>query len=65
MLSNVVTFRVITRSQLSVGIARDDRSMFFVTVIFDAFVHFLDVNVRVPRVGGSKHWRIQSFVDGI
>ena len=48
MLSNVVTFRVITNSKLSVEIARDDRGMFFVAVILDAFVPFLDVSVRIP-----------------
>ena len=39
VLSNEVTFRVYTRSKLSVEIARDDRSMFF-TVIPDAFSTF-------------------------
>ena len=49
MLSNV--FRVNSRSKLSVEIARDDRGMFFLTVILDAFVLLVDVNVRVSCVG--------------
>ena len=48
MLSNVVTFRVNTRPKLSVEIARDDRSMFRVAGVLDAFLHFLDVTVCVP-----------------
>ena len=62
MLSNVVTLRVNTKSKLGVGIARDDRSMFFVTVILDAFVHFIDVNVCAPSVW-KVHWLTRSFVD--
>ena len=52
MLSNVVTLTINTKSMLSVEIARDDRSVFSVTVILYEFVHFLDVNVRVPFVDG-------------
>ena len=46
MLSNVVTFRVYSRSKLSVGVARDDPS---VSRCF--FVHLLNVHVLVSRVG--------------
>ena len=61
MLSNAITFRVITESKLGVEVPRDDRSVIFVTVVLDAFAHVLDVNCRVPCAGRSKHQ--QSFAN--
>ena len=60
VFSNVVSFRVYPRSELSVEVCRDDSDVFSVVAVsLDVFVHLLDVHVRVSH-GGSAHWSFRS-----